>query len=318
MANTFYPEPINNSDLGVWGPKELRQNQATMGLITAKLYNDAGVLKMTTGVIGFNDGSMNGTFIFDSVSTLDFSGITSGYWFTIELSRTNTTPVFTCTRIEAATSQSLSPVIDTYYNPLKGGYYMTASKRLIGLAWKTGGGALEAVFNLMSNDDNNKIPYGKIDLYAGVTIPPGWLLCNGASLLRAGTYANLYNVIGTTYGTVDGTHFTIPDFQGIFPRGAGTSTKLTNANAVAFAGVLGAYQNDKIHGHKHQSPILLNAVAVAGVSNQSGTGSFANLANSYNANLLTDVPYTDGTNGTPRTGAETNPANLGINFIIKY
>lgn len=317
MANTFYPEPINNSDLGVWGPKELRQNQATMGLITAKLYNDAGVLKMTTGVIGFNDGSMNGTFIFDSVSTLDFSGITSGYWFTIELSRTNTTPVFTCTRIESATSQSLSPVIDTYYNPLKGGYYMTASKRLIGLAWKTGGGALEAVFNLISNDDNNKIPYGKIDLYAGVTIPPGWLLCNGASLLRAGTYANLYNVIGTTYGTVDGTHFTIPDFQGIFPRGAGTSTKLTNANAVAFAGVLGTYQNDKMQGHYHREVYTsIKALPAAGAEEYYGQ----NLPATYkpNADSVIKEAYTDGTNGTPRTGTETNPANLGINFIIKY
>lgn len=319
MANTFYPEPINGSDLGVWGPKELRQNQATMGLITAKLYNDAGVLKMTTGVIGFNDGSMNGTFIMDAIETLDFSGVTSGYWFTIELSRTNTTPVFTCTRIESATSQSSSPVIDTYYNPLKGGYYMTAPKRLIGLAWKTGGGALEAVFNLMSNDDNNKIPYGKIDLYAGVTIPPGWLLCNGASLLRAGTYANLYNVIGTTYGTVDGTHFTIPDFQGIFPRGAGTSTKLTNANAVAFAGVLGTYQNDKLQGFKLRSPNNY-ATGVDGVNFTriiSGGSGSASAINGINSTPL-QVFETNGTDGTPRTGTETNPANLGINFIIKY
>jgi len=308
MANLFYKEPTIASDLGIWGTKELRQNQATMGLITAKIYNDSGVLKLTTGVVGLNDGSMNGTFIFDSVSTLDFSGVTNGYWFTIELSRTNATPVFTCTRIESATSQGVSPVIDTYYNPLKGGYYITATKRLIALAWKTAGGLLEAVFNLMSNDDNNKAPYGKIDLYAGATIPPGWLLCNGASLLRAGTYANLFNLIGTTYGSVDGTHFTIPDFQGIFPRGAGTSTKLTNANAVAFAGVLGTYQNDKMQGHKHSSYNIDNFSLITPAG-----GAYAAVSLS-----ATGLPITDGTNGTPRTGTETNPANLGINFIIKY
>lgn len=318
MANAFYKEPTVASDLGIWGSKELRQNQATMGLLTAKLYNDSGVLKLTTGVIGFNDGSMNGTFIMDTVETLDFSGVTNGYWFTIELSRTNATPVFTITRIEAATSQSLSPEINAYYNPLKGGYYMTASKRLIGLAWKTGGGALEAVFNLISNDDNNKIPYGKIDLYAGVTIPPGWLLCNGASLLRAGTYANLYNVIGTTYGTVDGTHFTIPDFQGIFPRGAGTSTKLTNANSVAFAGVLGTYQNDKFQGFQVRSPNNYATSAGGPPYDKYIVGTTGSAANTGVTSTPLQQFVTDGTNGTPRTGTETNPANLGINFIIKY
>lgn len=40
-----------------------------------------------------------------------------------------------------------------------------------------------------------------------------WLLCDGSSLLRTG-YAELFSVIGTTYGAVDGTHFSLPDLRG--------------------------------------------------------------------------------------------------------
>ena len=30
---------------------------------------------------------------------------------------------------------------------------------------------------------------------------------------------HLFTAIGTAYGTADGTHFNVPDFRGIFPRG---------------------------------------------------------------------------------------------------
>lgn len=43
--------------------------------------------------------------------------------------------------------------------------------------------------------------------------PSGWLLCFGQSLLRT-TYASLFGVIGTTYGAVDSTHFSLPDLRG--------------------------------------------------------------------------------------------------------
>lgn len=49
--------------------------------------------------------------------------------------------------------------------------------------------------------------------YGAGTPPPGWLLCFGQSLLRA-QYPALFNAIGTTYGSVDGTHFSIPDCRG--------------------------------------------------------------------------------------------------------
>lgn len=57
------------------------------------------------------------------------------------------------------------------------------------------------------------VPVGGEMDFAGTVAPAGWLLEYGQSVLRA-DYAALFAVIGTTYGAVDGTHFTIPDKRG--------------------------------------------------------------------------------------------------------
>ena len=50
--------------------------------------------------------------------------------------------------------------------------------------------------------------------FAGSTPPPGWLLCNGAAVDRT-AYAQLFTVLGTTYGTGNGsTTFNIPNLVG--------------------------------------------------------------------------------------------------------
>ena len=52
-------------------------------------------------------------------------------------------------------------------------------------------------------------PPGTVFITAGAGTPAGYLECNGASVLRA-DYPALFAAIGTTYGSVDGTHFTLP------------------------------------------------------------------------------------------------------------
>ena len=44
------------------------------------------------------------------------------------------------------------------------------------------------------------------------TVPEKWLECLGQSLLRA-DYPDLFTAIGTKWGSADGTHFNLPDFQ---------------------------------------------------------------------------------------------------------
>jgi microcystin-dependent protein/adenosine/AMP kinase len=58
------------------------------------------------------------------------------------------------------------------------------------------------------------VPSGTVLPYAGATAPTGYLLSFGQSLVRSGTYADLFSAIGTTYGAVDATHFNVPDLRG--------------------------------------------------------------------------------------------------------
>lgn len=60
----------------------------------------------------------------------------------------------------------------------------------------------------------NRIPAGAISDYAGTTAPTGWLICDGSAVDRT-TYAELFSVIGTAFGSGNGsTTFNIPDLRG--------------------------------------------------------------------------------------------------------
>ena len=153
---------------------------------------------------------------------------------------------------------------------------------------------------------------GVIKMYGAAAAPAGYVNCDGASLLRAGTYADLFGVIGTTYGTADGTHFNVPDMRGAFPRGAGTSTQFTQDHATT----LGTYEDDASQGHYHLGggASLFRSFGSTGGSQTppGGTGGTPTTGGNTTGEI------TDGTNGTPRTANETRPNNLGVNFIIKF
>lgn len=57
------------------------------------------------------------------------------------------------------------------------------------------------------------LPVGSISAYSGENIPTNWLKCNGQAVSRA-DYPELFNTIGTTYGSGDGsTTFNLPNIS---------------------------------------------------------------------------------------------------------
>ena len=79
-------------------------------------------------------------------------------------------------------------------------------------------------------------PVGGILMYGGTSAPTGYLLCDGNAVSRT-TYASLFNVIGTNFGTGDGsTTFNVPDLRGRSPIGTGQGSGLTNRTLGAKAG----------------------------------------------------------------------------------
>lgn len=151
------------------------------------------------------------------------------------------------------------------------------------------------------------------------TADPGYLVCDGTSLVRA-DYPDLYAAIGTTYGAADGTHFSLPDFRGIFPKGAGTTNRAAGKDAANnfYTATLGTYYQDKFEDHYHNMGTTSQIFSGAGGVGYGPTGTTGG-ADHYNPNTNMSVtsPKTNGTY-TPRTGASTEPQSLGINFIIKY
>lgn len=65
----------------------------------------------------------------------------------------------------------------------------------------------------MKPNFNINMPTGAIMDFAGEESPKGWLICNGSAVSRT-TYAKLFKVIGTTFGSGDGsTTFNLPDMR---------------------------------------------------------------------------------------------------------
>jgi microcystin-dependent protein len=65
----------------------------------------------------------------------------------------------------------------------------------------------------------NRSEVGAIKPWTAAAAPDGYLLCNGAAVSRS-TYADLFAVISTTYGSGDGsTTFNVPQLQGKMPQG---------------------------------------------------------------------------------------------------
>ncbi len=67
---------------------------------------------------------------------------------------------------------------------------------------------------------------GSIILSTSATVPEGYLVCDGSAIDRD-LYAELFEVIGTTYGDGDGSStFNLPDLRGQLPMGIYTGADL--------------------------------------------------------------------------------------------
>jgi len=168
---------------------------------------------------------------------------------------------------------------------------------------------------------NPGLPAGLVSPYAATSAPSGWLACDGTGYSRT-TYATLYGAIGATFGTSSTGTFKVPDMRGLFVRGSGSHGTMVDATTAAVSGStdgVGGTQDDQVQGHWHKVGTEADDDKWAGYGTISGSGgddSPYKGADAGNASRAT-VMVSDSTNGTPRTGAETRPANMTLLWIIK-
>ena len=84
--------------------------------------------------------------------------------------------------------------------------------------------AIEPGGDILSEHYDEIVPIGVIFDYGGTSAPTGFLLCDGSAVSRT-TYADLFAIIGTSFGAGDGsTTFNLPDARGRVMIGVGTGT----------------------------------------------------------------------------------------------
>ena len=140
---------------------------------------------------------------------------------------------------------------------------------------------------------------GEIKMWAGDTIPDGWLLCDGSEVSKT-TYPNLYAAIGDLWGVPNSSsNFKLPNLVGRVPAGYNpddTDTTETFGQVGAMGGARGAWyhthtmSSSGAHGHTNKY--------MADISGTQGTR---------------DLPYSGGdktqTSMIVSSGAHTHPIN---------
>lgn len=148
----------------------------------------------------------------------------------------------------------------------------------------------------VKNNIQFAMPTGAILPFAGENAPAGFLMCDGTEISRT-TYATLFAVIGTAFGSGDGsTTFNLPDYRDrtIFMR---------NDKAV------GQVSDGSIPDHRHQS------WGVQGTAGWSGGGANNGV---YNTTYASEDTSLFDTSLYSQTVNKVIPSHASCNFIIKY
>ena len=186
---------------------------------------------------------------------------------------------------------------------------------------------------VVTTNDNRLAPPATIQMFAGSTAPPGWLLCDGTAVSRT-TYAALFAAIGTTYGVGDNsTTFNLPNLSDRFPIGAsgtkaigtsgGGATKTIAAGNLPphthAAGTLAATTSGSTHRHT----LDVGNATPGTVNNTLQRGSVTTPVSSITAPVQDSGSHNHTVSGSTADGGfANNPLDvmnpwLSINFMIR-
>jgi len=165
----------------------------------------------------------------------------------------------------------------------------------------------------------NAVLTGSLLMWPTTSAPSGYLNCDGSAVSRT-TYSALFSVLGTTFGTGDGsTTFNLPNYTDRMPIGAGTiaasigssggsaTTTLSTANLPAHNH--SASVSDPGHAHNY---LAWGYAGSGGAGGGNPTGFYTGTTDS----AVTGISVSIGNTGSG-TAATTISPYLGINFIIK-
>lgn len=145
---------------------------------------------------------------------------------------------------------------------------------------------------------------GEIIEYAGESIPGGYLVCDGSAVSRT-EYSELFDVIGTIYGSGDGsTTFNLPDLRGRVVTGLNTTNSNFNVLGKTGGEETVTLTIENIPSHAHGTAVTDSSMG----------------ASAGNASMITGYQKTDGypTGATGGGQAHNNlQPYITINYLIR-
>jgi hypothetical protein len=157
------------------------------------------------------------------------------------------------------------------------------------------------------NNSFNMMPTATIIQNMSATVPAGFLYCDGQSVLRAGQYARLFAAIGTTFGSVSGTTFNVPNLKGAYLRGTSNQT----VGGVVYTGpAIGTAQQDSVLAPNNRG--FYNIDSGGGGSSRQ-VRSRANIGGDPN-----DTSTAQTTNFARENTTENRVFNYSVYYYIRY
>lgn len=174
----------------------------------------------------------------------------------------------------------------------------------------------DQLLSAMKNLGKTVVPIGTVVFYLGTTIPDGYLLCNGASLLRT-EYPELFEVLGTKCGSVDSAHFTLPDTHHRFLEGTTTLSEVGSYIAAGLPNILSSGRgfDDQFDISQYGFHDLTGAMFI------SRTGPRKYDRDMYESHTSGSLSWTfDASRNSALYGASTTnqPAALQVYCLIRY
>jgi len=153
---------------------------------------------------------------------------------------------------------------------------------------------------------------GSLLMWPTTSAPTGYLNCDGTAVSRT-TYASLFAVVSTTFGTGDGsTTFNLPNYTNRMPYGTTIGATGGSADAVVVTHTHTATSVVTDPGHVHPINVVQGGLG----GQDSPTRAQAGSQNTSSAVTGITVATTNANAGVSGTNANL-PPYLGINFIIK-
>jgi microcystin-dependent protein len=176
------------------------------------------------------------------------------------------------------------------------------------------------------------VPSGAVFCIAVASVPSGYLECNGATVSRT-TYAALFAVIGTQYGSTNSSNFKVPDLRGEFVRGFDNGRGVDSGRSVASSqsaqnqshnhsasatSTAGAHSHSLNYQRKHVEDTGSAAITDIRREGGDGDGGSQTFTNDTTSGFMNNATVSVSTSvSIGNQGSEARPRNIAMMYVIK-